>query len=165
MTISEFNCPLQLRKLVVNNHSVYGHSLNIASIHNTTFGHLRNMISLAAKLVLASCLTSFGTALRSRDGHQLPLTTATNMTISEPPKRIYGTNNATYGPVPEDEQFFKIEFLEIAPSPFRCKPPRPRNTIGRCTNIKPTAIKSSSPGSVAKYHRTQKDLIPSPTPT
>ncbi|SPN99081.1 uncharacterized protein DNG_02120 [Cephalotrichum gorgonifer] len=32
--------------------------------------------------------------------------------------RISGNNNATYGPVPRDEQLFRIELLEIAPSPI-----------------------------------------------
>ncbi|KAL5328471.1 hypothetical protein ACEPPN_001970 [Leptodophora sp. 'Broadleaf-Isolate-01'] len=32
--------------------------------------------------------------------------------------RVCGHNNATYGPVPKDEQLFSVEFLEIAPTPI-----------------------------------------------
>ncbi|KAH8747102.1 hypothetical protein BGZ57DRAFT_181977 [Hyaloscypha finlandica] len=34
-------------------------------------------------------------------------------------EKVYGHNNATYGPVPEDEQLFSVEFLEIAPTPIK----------------------------------------------
>ena len=32
--------------------------------------------------------------------------------------KVPGSNNATFGPVPESQQIFKIEFLEIAPLPI-----------------------------------------------
>lgn len=40
-------------------------------------------------------------------------------TMAEAEKiRVCGHNNATYGPVPKDEQLFSVEFLEIAPTPI-----------------------------------------------
>lgn len=33
-------------------------------------------------------------------------------------EKVYGHNNATYGPIPRDEQYMELEFLEIAPIPL-----------------------------------------------
>jgi hypothetical protein len=49
----------------------------------------------------------------------VPFTAADSAKSSDPLLRVPGTNNATYGPVPEANQLFEIEFLEIAPSPFQ----------------------------------------------
>lgn len=32
--------------------------------------------------------------------------------------KVPGHNNATYGPVPKEDQIFDVEFLEIAPTPI-----------------------------------------------
>ncbi len=44
----------------------------------------------------------------------------TAATISEPDheRKVPGSNNATYGPVPRSEQLFHVDFLSIAPSPW-----------------------------------------------
>jgi len=35
----------------------------------------------------------------------------------EAARKVPGSNNATFGPVPEEDQLFRVEFLEIAPTP------------------------------------------------
>lgn len=79
------------------------------------------MVSVALKLALTVALACFCTPSHAQIGSQLPLPQkhANNrLGASEGASRPYGTNNATYGPVPEADQLFNIEFLEIAPSPF-----------------------------------------------
>lgn len=40
------------------------------------------------------------------------------MSSDTPSSRVFGTNNATYGPIPLADQVFEVEFLEMAPSPL-----------------------------------------------
>jgi hypothetical protein len=49
---------------------------------------------------------------------QQPLSMLETMAEQQGRGRIPGHNNATYGPIPEKDQLFRIEFLEIAPSPI-----------------------------------------------
>jgi hypothetical protein len=81
------------------------------------------MVSFATKLALTVALLACScTPSHALIGSQLPLprkhANSNGLGASEGASRPYGTNNATYGPVPEAEQLFDIEFLEIAPSPF-----------------------------------------------
>jgi hypothetical protein len=75
---------------------------------------------LLTSLAIALCSASIGSiASTTEDEQQLPLMVATDgAKMSGPLIRVPGTNNATYGPVPEAQQLMQIEFLEIAPSPF-----------------------------------------------
>lgn len=41
-----------------------------------------------------------------------------HITTKQDAEKVYGHNNATYGPIPRDEQFVDVEFLEIAPTPL-----------------------------------------------
>lgn len=41
-----------------------------------------------------------------------------SITDPEDPNKVPGHNNVNYGPVPEAEQLFKLEYLEIAPTPI-----------------------------------------------
>jgi hypothetical protein len=67
---------------------------------------MRNFFTLS----LLSLWTAYATALQPIATHeQQPQTKAA---------RVPGSNNATFGPVPEAQQIFKIEFLEIAPLPI-----------------------------------------------
>jgi hypothetical protein len=40
--------------------------------------------------------------------------------VAEPedPNKVPGHNNVTYGPVPKAEQLFKLEYLEVTPTPI-----------------------------------------------
>jgi hypothetical protein len=71
--------------------------------------------SLGAALSIASVSSTSIT----KDEQQVPLTATDGTRLLDPWIYVPGTNNATYGPVPEADQLFEIEFLEIAPSPFR----------------------------------------------
>lgn len=48
---------------------------------------------------------------------QEPLLSTEN--IMAQPDKVFGHNNATYGPVPKEDQLFSVEFLEIAPTPIQ----------------------------------------------
>lgn len=62
---------------------------------------------------------SISSASLTPSEHQLPFLADNNAkALPSNSSRVYGNNNATYGPVPREEQLFQIEFLEIAPSPF-----------------------------------------------
>lgn len=78
------------------------------------------MISVRTKLaLLVLSLAGYCTSLSVQgDNRQLPLKSPGKLISPNQADRPYGTNNATYGPVPKAEQLFDIEFLEIAPSPF-----------------------------------------------
>jgi len=39
-------------------------------------------------------------------------------TESGDPNKVPGHNNGTYGPVPEAKQLFKLEYLEVTPTPI-----------------------------------------------
>jgi hypothetical protein len=78
----------------------------------------RSITWLAATTLLASLSSSTSP---TRGEHQLPFLAAADNAdslSSGTSSRVYGNNNATYGPVPKEEQLFHIEYLEIAPSPF-----------------------------------------------
>jgi len=63
-------------------------------------------------LSLLGLLAARATALWPTAEHeQQPLTQAMR-------DKVPGSNNATFGPVPESQQIFKIDFLEIAPLPI-----------------------------------------------
>ncbi|KAK3389651.1 hypothetical protein B0H63DRAFT_102762 [Podospora didyma] len=70
----------------------------------------------------ALSLTAAAAAPATHNGIQHPLTSNKIITIHGPnlssKQRIPGHNDAFYGPVPKDEQIFRIELLEIAPSPI-----------------------------------------------
>ena len=80
------------------------------------------MVSFATKLALTVALACSCKPSHALIGSQLPLprkhANNNGLGASEGASRPYGTNNATYGPVPKADQLFDIEFLEIAPSPF-----------------------------------------------
>jgi hypothetical protein len=40
------------------------------------------------------------------------------MVETERAGRVYGYNNATYGPVPKEDQLFHVEELDLGPSPI-----------------------------------------------
>lgn len=69
-----------------------------------------NMFLSIALLSFLTCLGSPRTLSNTRSDQQ--------QLFSNELSRPWGTNNATYGPVPEVEQLSKIEWLEIAPSPI-----------------------------------------------
>jgi hypothetical protein len=78
--------------------------------------NMRRSISL---LAATSLLASLSSTSPTRSEHQLPILADDNAnTLPSNSSRVYGNNNATYGPVPRQEQLFQIEYLEIAPSPF-----------------------------------------------
>ena len=104
-------------------------------------------------LAAVSLLASVSSTSPTRSETQLPFLTAANNadTLSRTFSRVYGSNNATYGPVPKEEQLFQIEFLEIAPSPFEvCAPESHKKPLlADRFMLTPTALAataSSSPG-------------------
>jgi hypothetical protein len=61
-------------------------------------------------IILASLCAAYTTSERPTSNHeQKPLTQV---------EHVPGSNHATYGPVPVEEQIFWIEYLEIAPLPI-----------------------------------------------
>lgn len=109
------------------------------------------MISVRTKLaLLVLSLAGYCTSLRVQgDNRQLPSKSPGKLISPDQADRPYGTNNATYGPVPKAEQLFDIEFLEIAPSPFLVyeePPPPPANIIsGKVTHLLTILQKRPSP--------------------
>ena len=104
-------------------------------------------------LAAVSLLASVSSTSPTRSETQLPFLTAANNadTLSRTFSRVYGSNNATYGPVPKEEQLFQIEFLEIAPSPFEVYAPESHKkplltNRSMLTPTAPAATPSSSPG-------------------
>jgi hypothetical protein len=88
----------------------------LRSLHSPLYRPLSKMRWLLRALAVVLCSASKSP---THDEHQLPFLADDNAnTLPSKSSRVYGNNNATYGPVPEEEQLFKIEFLEIAPSPF-----------------------------------------------
>jgi hypothetical protein len=61
-------------------------------------------------IILASLCAAHTTSQRPTSNHeQQPLTQV---------EHVPGSNNATYGPIPVEEQILAIEYLEIAPLPI-----------------------------------------------
>jgi hypothetical protein len=79
-----------------------------------------NMLRSISWLAATTLLASLSSTSPTRGEHQLPFSADDNANTLLPSNssRVYGNNNATYGPVPREEQLFQIEYLEIAPSPF-----------------------------------------------
>ena len=70
------------------------------------------------KLALVLSLVGLCTPWHVHDNSQVPFKPKEELISPKAAGHVRGTNNATYGPVPEEDQLIEIEFLEIAPSPF-----------------------------------------------
>jgi hypothetical protein len=72
--------------------------------------------SVAWLIAAVSLFAGIRSTSLAQSDHQLPFLSESSASARI---RIPGTNNATYGPVPGAEQLFDIEFLELAPFPFK----------------------------------------------
>lgn len=66
--------------------------------------------------ILSLCTAALA-ALAKTNPTQQELLLGENI-IVQPDNRVPGHNDAIYDTVPKDDQIFKIEFLEIAPTPI-----------------------------------------------
>jgi hypothetical protein len=65
-----------------------------------------------------SLLASLSSASPTQSDNQLPFLATDNSVTPSASSPVYKNNNATYGPVPKEEQLSSVEYLEIAPSSF-----------------------------------------------
>lgn len=76
------------------------------------------------KLIVAHVLILCATVLTTANpvqlsSHQVPLAEANgNNMAGAVNDKVPGHSDATYGPVPKKDQIFKVEFLDIAPTPI-----------------------------------------------
>ncbi|KAH7327338.1 hypothetical protein BKA65DRAFT_66079 [Rhexocercosporidium sp. MPI-PUGE-AT-0058] len=78
------------------------------------------MKTLSLHLHLLALYASILAIATSTHPPQEPLLVADKYTIVDPRvSHVSGHNNATFGPVPKDEQLFVVELLEIAPTPIQ----------------------------------------------
>jgi hypothetical protein len=84
-----------------------------------------------AWLATVPLLASLSSASLTQADHQQPLFPATNASALATSIQIPETNDSIYGPVPQEEQQFKIKLLDIAPSPFKAyaRPHEPLRAI------------------------------------
>lgn len=71
---------------------------------------------LILQYTLSLCTTTLAALAKTNPTQQGLL--VSEDTMAQQDNMVPGHNNAIYGTVPKDDQIFKIEFLEIAPTPI-----------------------------------------------